>query len=167
MNAAPGSLPPPPYPPARTDDVVDDYHGVRVPDPYRWLEEDNSPETQAWTAAQNALTRSQLDGPVRDALAARLTELYDYPRVGVPVARAGRYFFLRNSGLQNQPVLYVQDGIDGAPRVLIDPNTLSADGTIALTVMKANDTATLVAYGLSQRGSDRQRIAVRDVSTVS
>ena len=158
-------MPRPAYPPARAIPVVDDYHGVPVVDPYRWLEDDHSPETKAWTEAQNALTRAQLDGAARDAIVARLTELYNYPRVGVPVARSGRYFFARNSGLQNQPVLFVQDGLDGEPRVLIDPNALSADGTIALTVTKVNDTATLIAYGLSQRGSDRQRIAVRDVAT--
>jgi prolyl oligopeptidase len=154
------------YPPTRTVDVVDDYHGVAVPDPYRWLEDDHSADTKAWTEAQNALTRGQLAGPVRDALVHRLTELYNYPRVGVPVARNGRYFFARNSGLQNQPVLFVQDGADGTPRVLIDPNTLSADGTIALTVTAVNETATLIAYGLSQRGSDRQGLAIRDVSTL-
>jgi prolyl oligopeptidase len=155
----------PEYPSTRTDDVVDDYHGVRVADPYRWLEDDHSADTGAWTGAQNALTRSQLDGLVRDALARRLTDLYDYPRVGVPVGRNGRYIFARNSGLQNQPVLFVQDGPQGAPRILLDPNALSADGTVALTVTAVNDTATLMAYGLSQRGSDRQRIAVRDVSS--
>jgi prolyl oligopeptidase len=153
------------YPAARRDDVFDDYHSVRVADPYRWLEDDHSAETTAWTDAQNALTRSRLDGALRDALAARLTELYNYQRVGVPVARNGRYFFARNTGLQNQPVLVVQDGLEAEPRVLIDPNALSADGTVALTVTQVNDTATLIAYGLSQRGSDRQRIAVRDVST--
>jgi prolyl oligopeptidase len=144
---------------------VDDYHGVGVPDPYRWLEDDHSAETKAWTDAENALTRSQLDGPLRDSLVARLTDLYNYPRVGVPVARSGRYFFARNTGLQNQPVLFVQDGLDAEPRTLIDPNALSADGTVALTVTKVNDTATLIAYGLSQRGSDRQRVSVRDVSS--
>ena len=144
---------------------MDDYHGVRVADPYRWLEDDHSPETAAWTEAQNALTRSQLDGAARERLLQRLTALYDYPRVGVPTARNGRYFFARNTGLQNQPVLLVQDGLDGEPRVLLDPNHLSPDGTVALTVTAVNDSATLVAYGVSQRGSDRQRIAVRDVDT--
>ncbi|HEV3483916.1 MAG TPA: hypothetical protein VG106_00810, partial [Vicinamibacterales bacterium] len=153
------------YPPARAIPVVDDYHGFPVVDPYRWLEDDHSPETKAWTDAQNALTRAQLDGSARDAIVARLTELYNYPRVGVPVARSGRYFFARNSGLQDQPVLFVQDGLEGEPRVLIDANALSADGTVALTVTKVNDTATLIVYGLSQRGSDRQRIGIRDVAT--
>ena len=114
------------YPPARKADVVDTYHGVRVEDPYRWLEDADSPETAAWVDAQNALTRSVLDGPVRDGLVKRLTDLYDYPRTGVPIKRGDRYFFMHNTGLQDQPVLYVQDGVDGDPRVLIDPNAMGA-----------------------------------------
>jgi len=155
----------PAYPPSHQSDVVDIYHGTPVNDPYRWLEEDDSPATQEWTAAQNALTRAVLDTPARGRLRHRLKELYDYPRSSVPIRRAARYFFVRNSGLQNQPVLLVQDGPAGVPRTLVDPNALAADGTIALTALAASDDGRLVAYGLSERGSDRQDILVCDVDT--
>jgi prolyl oligopeptidase len=154
-----------PYPTTRKSDLVDSYHGVQVPDPYRWLEDADSPETAAWVDAQNALTRSVLDGPVREGLADRLTALYDYPRTGVPVRRGERYFFTHNTGLQDQPVLYVQDGPDGDRRVLVDPNALDAGGPVALTAVAVNDAGTLVAYGLSRSGSDRQEIFIRDVAS--
>jgi prolyl oligopeptidase len=159
------------YPLSPKADVVDMYHGVRVEDPYRWLEDPDSPQTAAWVEAQNALTRAVLDGPARDGLVERLTALYDYPRTGVPVKRANRYFFMHNTGLQDQPVLYVQDGVDGAPRVLIDPNAMGARsgpvpaGPVALTAMEVNTAGTAVAYGLSTSGSDRQEIFVRDVDS--
>ena len=151
------------YPPSRRDPVADVYHGVEVPDPYRWLEDPDSPDTIAWTAAQNALTRAALDGPLRDGLRAELARLYDYPRVSAPVPRGSRYFFTRNEGLQNQPVLYVQDGLGGTPRVLLDPNTLSGDGTVALTGWEPSDDGRLLAYAVSSGGSDWQEIHVRDV----
>ena len=116
------------YPESPKADVVDIYHGVRVEDPYRWLEDPDNPATAAWVDAQNGLTRSVLDGPVRDGLVERLTTLYNYPRTGVPIKRGDRYFFMHNTGLQDQPVLYVQDGADASPRVLIDPNTMGAPG---------------------------------------
>jgi prolyl oligopeptidase len=155
----------PSYPPSPKSDVVDSYHGVRVADPYRWLEDPDSPETRAWVAAQNALMRSVLDGPVRDRLVQRLTVLYNYPRTGIPVRRGSRYFFTHNTGLQDQPVLYVQDGIDGAPRVLLDPNIVSADGPVALTALAPDENGDLLAYALSESGSDRQDLFVRDVGT--
>ena len=145
------------------DPVVDVYHGVEVGDPYRWLEDPDSPATIAWTAAQNALTRAALDGPLRDGIRQELARLYSYPRASAPVPRGSRYFFTCNEGLQNQPVLYVQDGISGAPRVLLDPNTLRSDGTIALTAWKPSDDGRLVAYATSSGGSDWQEIRVRDV----
>jgi prolyl oligopeptidase len=145
--------------------VVDTYHGVRVEDPYRWLEDPDHPDTMAWVEAQNALTASVLEGPVRDALVARLAELYDFPRTGVPFKRAGRYFYTRNSGLQKQPVLYVQDGLDGSPRTLLDPNALDPEGTTALTAAAIDESGTLMAYALSKGGSDIQEIAVREVTT--
>jgi prolyl oligopeptidase len=154
------------YPPARKADVVDTFHGVRVHDPYRWLEDASSPETVAWVTAQNALTRSIVDGPVRDGIAGRLTALYGYPRTSVPFRRGNRYFFARNeTGLLKQPVLFYKEGPDGEPRVLLDPNALDAEGTTALTAMAVNDQGTLMAYALSHAGSDRQDIAIRDVAT--
>ena len=107
------------YPLARADDLVETLHGVPVPDPYRWLEDADSPETRAWVEAQNALTRSELDGPVRDAYVRELTGLFDYARTTTLLKRGGRYFFTHNPGLLNQPRLYAQDG---EPRVLLDPN---------------------------------------------
>ena len=151
------------YPTAHTTDVVDDYHGVRVPDPYRWLEDADSAETVAWVDAQNALTRSVLAGPRREVLVERLTELFNYPRTSVPIKRGHRCFFTHNTGLQNQATLYVRDDRDRAPCVLLDPNTLSADGTTALTAVAVNEDGTLVAYALSARGSDWQDVAIRDV----
>ena len=153
------------YPEARVTDVVDDYHGVRIADPFRWLEDADRVETQQWVSAQNELTRSALAGPARDELVAELTRLYDSPRTSVPVKRGGRYFFTFNSGLQNQPTLYAQRGADGAPRPLLDPNVLSADGTAALTGFFVNDQGTRVAYGISRGGSDRQEFFVREVGT--
>jgi prolyl oligopeptidase len=152
------------YPPARKAAVVDDYGGVKVADPYRWLENADDPETVAWVDRENALTRSLLDRPEREAIKNRLTELFNYPRLSVPTRRAGRYFYSRNSGLQNQSVLYVREG-DGPERVLLDPNTLSADGTVALSSDRPTRDGSLLAYSLSRSGSDREEIYVRDVAT--
>lgn len=155
----------PTYPLSRVDDAVDTYHGVRVHDPYRWLESADTAETIAWVDAQNALTRSALDGRLREALGKRLTDLYDFPRTSVPIARRGRYFFTHNTGLADQPVLYVQDGRHGTARVLLDPNALSSDRPVAITAVAPNDDGSLVAYGLSASGSDCQEIRIRDATT--
>ncbi len=151
------------YPAAPKSDIVDDYHGTRVADPYRWLEEPDNPQTIQWVDAENQLTRSVVDGPKRDALAKRLTTLYDFPRTSVPVRRGRYYFFTHNTGLQDQPVLYVQEGRDGARRVFIDPNAMSSDGPVALTALAIDDSGMLAAYGLSKSGSDRQEIFIRRV----
>lgn len=152
------------YPSARREGIVDHLHGVDVPDPYRWLEEIDSPETRAWIEAQNELTSRFLDRiPVRERLRQRLTELWDYERFGVPFKRGGRYFFTRNDGLQNQDVLYWMGSLQGEPAVLLDPNALSADGTVALTGHAVSDDGCLLAYGLSASGSDWQEWHVRDV----
>jgi prolyl oligopeptidase len=153
------------YPRARAADVFDTYHGVTVGDPYRWLEDPDSVETATWVEAENALTARMLDGALRQSLVRRLTELHDYPRTGVPLKRRDRYFWLHNAGLQNQPVLYVQQGFSSTPRVLLDPNALSPDGTVALTALSPDDDGALVAYGLSTSGSDRQEIRIRDART--
>jgi prolyl oligopeptidase len=166
MNlAAAGSGPRLLYPPAAQDAIVDTHHGVRVPDPYRWLEDPDTPETRGWVEAQNALTRGMLDTPARASIAARLRVLYDYPRTSLPVIRGRRTFFTFNPGLDNQPVLYVEDVAGGHPRVLLNPNSSSDDGTIALTAYFPDDDGIRVALALSRSGSDRQEIRVRDVAT--
>jgi prolyl oligopeptidase len=153
------------YPDSRASDLVDVLHGVPVADPYRWLEDAESPETRAWVDAQNALTRRVLDGSGRDALVRRLTDRFNYPRTQAGRRRGPRYFFTHNTGLQNQAVLFVQHELRHAPRVLLDPNALSADGTIALTAWFPSSDGSLLAYALSGGGSDRQTIHVRDTQS--
>jgi prolyl oligopeptidase len=154
------------YPPARTVDQVDDYHGTKVADPYRWLEDSDSPASQAWIAAENQLTRSFLDGiPARERIRARLTELWNFPKFTPPFKRGERYFYFNNSGLQNQNVLFVQDGLQGAARVLLDPNTLSADGTVALAGLSISEDGRLLAWATADGGSDWVVWRVRDVGT--
>ena len=121
-----------PLPATPSTGDVDELAGVQFPDPYRWLESASLPETVRWVEEENALLRRFVDGPSREALRRRLAELYDYPRLSVPERRGGRYFYFRNAGLQDQSVLYVREG--EAERVLLDPNTLSSDGTVALTL---------------------------------
>jgi prolyl oligopeptidase len=150
------------YPPSRVDALVETLHGVRVADPYRWLEDAGSPETAAWVDAQNEFTRAVLDGPSRDGFVQELTRRFDYPRTTSAVQRAGRHFYTHNPGLMDQPLLYVQKQ-QAEPRVLIDPNTLSTDGTTALTAYVPSADGRLLAYALSQHGSDRQTIRIRDV----
>ncbi len=150
----------PTYPVARKDDVVDDYHGTKVADPYRWLEDPDSPETRQWVEAQNKLTFGYLEKiPARAQIKQRLTELWDYEKYGVPWREGGRYFFSRNDGLQNQSVLYAADSLDAEPRVLLDPNTLSTDGTVALAGMAVSEDGKLLAYGLAAAGSDWKEMA--------
>lgn len=152
------------YPQTKTVDVVDDYQGVKVPDPYRWLEDLDSPEVKAWVEAQNRVTFSFLESiPARTAIRNRITELFDFERFDVPSVSGGRYFFTRNSGLQNQSVLYVADGLNSEPRVLLDPNTLSADGTVALAGADVTDDGKLLAYAIARAGSDWNELYVRSV----
>jgi prolyl oligopeptidase len=154
------------YPVTATTNQVDVYHGVRIADPYRWLEDDNSPETKAWVQAQNAITFGWLAQiPERVAIKQRLTQLWNYERYGVPHKQGGRYFFTRNDGLQNQSVLYTQAALEAPPIVLLDPNKLSADGTVALAGYAISDDGHLMAYGLSASGSDWEEWRVRDVRT--
>lgn len=149
----------------RTVDVVENYHGTEVADPYRWLEEETD-EVAEWVAAQNRQTQAFLSGvPAREAIRERLTALWNFPRQSIPVKAGGRYFFSRNDGLQNQPVYCVQDGPDSEPRVLIDPNTLSDDATIALSVATPSRDGNWLAYSTSEAGSDWQTIRVRNVDT--
>ncbi|HKX54873.1 MAG TPA: hypothetical protein VJN01_02175, partial [Xanthomonadales bacterium] len=154
------------YPDSPRVDQVDDYHGTQVADPYRWLEDLQSPETRAWIEAQNKVTFAWLEQiPQRDALKKRLTELWDYERIGVPVKGGDRYFYLRNDGLQNQSVLYVTDSPDSEPRVLLDPNTVLADGTAALAAWIPSEDGKLLAYGLQEAGSDWEQWKIRNIET--
>ena len=144
----------------------DDYHGTKVADPYRWLEDDNSARTKEWVEAENKVTFGYLEKiPQREAIRHRLTELWNYERFGTPFKEGGRYFITRNDGLQNQSVLYTMASPDAAPQVLLDPNTLSADGTVALSGYVVSDDGNLLAYGLTRAGSDWQEWKVRDVRT--
>jgi prolyl oligopeptidase len=154
------------YPATRKADVVDDYFGTRVPDPYRWMEDLDAPELAAWRDAQNALTFSYLGRlPLRDRLRERITTLWDYPKTGIPVREGGRYFYVKNSGLQRQAPIYVRDALDTAPAIVIDPNVLSPDGSVSLAQWSPSPDGRLLAYGLSQGGADWQTIHVRDLST--
>jgi prolyl oligopeptidase len=153
------------YPPARKADVVDDYHGTKVPDPYRWLEDAKSEETIAWVEAQNRLTFSHIRTPQREKLKARITELWNYPKYSLPHKEGGRYFFEKNEGLQNQFVYYVQDSLKSEPRVILDPNELSKDGTTAITGGRISKDGKLLAYLLSHKGSDWQELKIRNVDT--
>ena len=145
---------------------MDDYHGTRVADPYRWLEEVDAPETKAWVEAQNRVTFGFLEAiPARETIHRRLTELWSYERFGVPTRKAGRWFYYRNDGLQNQAVLYRADDLDGPPTVLLDPNLLSTDGTTALGVTALSEDGRLLAYSVSESGSDWNEIRIRDVAT--
>ena len=154
------------YPVAHRGDQVDDYHGTKVADPYRWLENVDSAETRDWVQAESRLANAFLEKiPQREAIRKRLTALWNYPKYGVPRSLGGRYFFTKNTGLQNQSVLYWSPGLEGEPHELLDPNTLSADGTVALSHFDVSDDGKLLAYGLSTAGSDWQVWRVRDVAT--
>ena len=155
------------YPPARKDSTADIYHDVNVPDPYRWLEDADAPETQAWVAQQNKLTRDFLTTATpRENIKARLAHLLNYPRYSAPYKEGDRYFFRKNDGLQNQSVFYTQKTLEGEPSVLINPNLLSKDGTVALTTTAVSKDGTLLAYALSLSGSDRQEIKIRSIDSL-
>lgn len=154
------------YPASRRSDQSDDYFGTRVADPYRWLEDVDSAETLAWVKAQNQLSLPLLAAlPEREPIRARLTELWNYERYELPEKQAGKIFFRKNDGLQNQSVLYVQDSAGAKPRVLIDPNTLSSDGTAALTQWQASPDGRWLAYGIAKAGSDWNEFRVRDIAS--
>ncbi|HVS36421.1 MAG TPA: prolyl oligopeptidase family serine peptidase [Gemmataceae bacterium] len=156
------------YPKTPRGHQVDDYHGVMVADPYRWLEDDvrESNDVAAWVEAENKVTFDYLKGiPEREAIKKRLTELWNYERYSAPSKEGGRYFYSKNDGLQNQPVLYTADRLDGTPRVLLDPNTLSKDGTVAVAGMAISEDGKYLAYGLAEAGSDWHTWKVRDVAT--
>lgn len=154
------------YPHTRTVDQTDDYHGVTVADPYRWLEDLDSEETAAWVAAQNEVATAFLEQiPSREPIRQRLTALWDYEKWSAPFKSGDRYFMLKNDGLQNQSVLLTAPSLDAEPRLLLDPNALSPDGTIALSGIEVSEDGRSLAYSLSVAGSDWQEWHVRDVES--
>ena len=152
------------YPEAMKQDVVENYHGTMVADPYRWLEDPDSKETQAWVAKENELTRAYIDSyDKREAVEARLTKLWNYPKYSLPAKHGDRYFFTKNDGLQNQSVLYMKNALDGEAVLVLDPNKLSEDGTVALSGTHYTLDGKLMAYAMSASGSDWQNIRIRDI----
>ena len=153
------------YPNTRRVDHVDTYFGVKVPDPYRWLEDDNAPETMKWVEAENKVTFKYLDKiPFRSKIKARLEKLFNYPRYGAPFRNGRHFFFSKNDGLQNQSVLYMQKGLEGTPELLIDPNTFSADSTSQLAEFALSKDGKYFAYGISQGGSDWRDVHVMEIA---
>ncbi|MCR9198297.1 MAG: prolyl oligopeptidase family serine peptidase [Planctomycetaceae bacterium] len=156
------------YPTTKTVDQVDDFHGTTVEDPYRWLEDDvrESDEVAAWVEAQNKLTFDYLKKiPGRDAVEKRITELWNYEKISAPSKEGGRYYFFRNDGLQNQSVLYMQESLEAEPEVLIDPNTWSKDGTVALSGTEMSDDGRYAAYGIQDGGSDWRTWRIMEVAS--
>jgi prolyl oligopeptidase len=154
------------YPTTNKIEQIDDYHGIKINDPYRWLEKPDTPETKAWVQAQNALTNKFLATiPQRKLIKERLTKLWNYERFGIPFFDGGLYFFNKNSGLQNQSVLYVTESLKKAPRVLLDPNLLSKDGTVAISGYDVSQDGKYLAYGTATSGSDWEEWRVRDIKT--
>ncbi|AMV27953.1 Prolyl endopeptidase [Gemmata sp. SH-PL17] len=155
------------YPDTKKGEVVDDYHGTKVADPYRWLEDDvrKSKDVAAWVEAENKVTTAFLESiPEREAIKKRITDLWNYEKISAPSRHNGRYFFFKNNGLQNQNVLYVQDTLDGDAKMLMDPNTWTKDGTVALAGLEVSDDAKLIAYGTAEAGSDWNTWKVFDVA---
>ena len=154
------------YPAAHTVNQTDTYFGTAVADPYRWMEAVDSPEVKTWVDAENALTHSFLDQvPARAAIRDRILHLNSYERYTVPSHRGDRYFYTHNQGLQNQNVVFWQQGLNGAPQILLDPNTMSADGTVALSSLAVTEDGTLAAYSLTDAGSDWLTWHVRNVAS--
>ncbi len=152
------------YPEAERGDILDTYHGVDVADPYRWLEDPDSDQTRAWVDAQVALTTDHLQAiPRRDVISDRITQLWNYERFSSPSKKGDRYFFRHNNGLQNHSVLYTSDTLDSSPTLVLDPNTLSEDGTISVSMTALSEDGSLLAYGISDGGSDWTTIKIRDV----
>lgn len=154
------------YPPTKKGEVKDTYFGTEVADPYRWLEDDNSAETSEWVKTQNELTFGYLATmPFRDKIKSRLTELWDYPKYGTPFKEAGKYFFFKNNGLQNQSVLYITADLAAEPSVLLDPNTLTEDGTAALTGIEISTDGQYLVYQVAKSGSDWNDVFVKNIET--
>jgi prolyl oligopeptidase len=157
---------PAPYPVTEKVDQMDEYFGTVVADPYRWLEDDNSPETAEWVLAQNEVTFWYLEQiPFRQRIKERLEQIWDYPKYGTPFKKGGNYFFFKNDGMQNQFVMYIQSALDAEPEVFLDPNTFSEDGTISLSGLGFSKDGQLMAYSISKSGSDWNEIFVMNVET--
>jgi prolyl oligopeptidase len=168
MTAALAAQPKIRYPETKQVEHYDTYHGIKVPDPYRWLEEDvrKSPEVAAWVEAQNKVTFAFLESiPERKAIRERLTQLWNFEKYTTPFKVAGRYFYQRNDGLQNQYVLYMLEKLDGSPRMLLDPNTWSKDGTVALADIEVSPNGRYLAYGVQEAGSDWRTWKILDIDT--
>lgn len=168
VSCGPVQPTPPPltYPPTTKGDVVDTYHGIQVPDPYRWMEDLDAPAVADWVAAQNAVTDPYLAAlPLRASLNARLTALWSYQRVGLPSREAGTWFYSKNTGLQRQSVLYARTALDGEPTVALDPNVISPDGTTSLAQYAPSPDAAHLAYALSEGGADWQTLKVRNLAS--
>src|SRR5690349_3125000 len=155
------------HPPvARHDDTVENYHGTLVADPYRWLEDPTAADTLEWVEAQNAITEDYLASiPARTLLCERMTALWNYPKYSAPFRKGKYYFYVKNDGLQNQAVVYYQERLQGPSCVVIDPNTLSEDGTTALVTQAYSRDGSLLVYGLSVHGSDLQDLHIREVES--
>ena len=154
------------YPLAKKVDIVDNYFGTKVPDPYRWLENDTSAATASWVKEENEVTSAYLAKiPFREQIREKLTKMWNYPRFGVPFKEGPYYFYFKNDGLQNQSVMYYKTGIGGEPKVLLDPNKLSSDGTTALAGTAVSHDGKYMAYSLARSGSDWNEIHVMEIAT--
>jgi prolyl oligopeptidase len=154
------------YPQARKGDIVDDYFGTKVPDPYRWMEDLDSKPVADWVSAENKLTLDYLSKlPLREHFRKRITELWDYPKVSIPIREAGRYFYAKNSGLERQAAIYMRPSFAGAPSLILDPNVLSPDGSVSMEQWSPSRDGRLLAYGLSEGGADWRTFHVRDISS--
>jgi prolyl oligopeptidase len=154
------------YPKARVCDQVDEYFGTKVADPYRWMEIEKTPELEEWIAAENKTTNAYLDQiSFRDELRREMTERYDYAKQGTPWKRGGRYFYSKNTGLQNQSTQHFKTSLDGEEKLLIDPNALSDDGTVALSSLAISKDGRYMAYSVSVSGSDWREIYVQEIES--
>jgi len=155
------------YPESKKEDVSDNYFGVEVKDPYRWLEDDNSAETAEWVKQQNALTFKYLENiPYRNQIKDRILKIWDYPKMSEPVKKSDKYFYYRNDGLQNQSVLYYKETLDGVETELLDPNLFDKDGAISLSTIAISDDGKYLGYSISKAGSDWEEIYVREIETL-
>ncbi len=154
------------YPKAKKVDTTDTYFGHKVADPYRWLEDDNSIETAHWVAEENTITKNYLaEIPFLEKLRKRLTDIWNYPKYGVPFKKGDQYFYFKNDGIQNQSVLFMQQTINGPSETLLDPNTLSEDGTVALASMGISNNGKYLAYSIARAGSDWNEIFVMEIES--